>query len=186
MSWKSCAAKDRQDRLSHRELPALCWALCWQFYLMLSPYDNPITCVLLLSPVPEEEIWAQRGLVTFSYHTVPSGRGRIWTEVSLNCSRLRALAPLQHCLLSHFRARETEAQEIEVWVLIKSQGSWGQICAVSITLNKLLTLSVLMFTVMKWVVVGIGENRCKVLTYLSGVSAQSILILKRNDWFNVS
>lgn len=72
---------------------------------------------------------------------------------------------------------------MEVWVLIKSPGSRGQICAVSITLNKLLTLSVSVFTVMKWVVVGIGENRCKVLTCLSGVSAQSILILKRNDWF---
>lgn len=90
--------------------------------------------VLSLSSVTEEEIGAQRGLVTCSNPTAPRGGGRILTE--LRSELFKALVPLQHCLpLSPFTERETEAQEGEACVVIRSLGSRGQIHPASITLS---------------------------------------------------
>lgn len=110
-----------------------------------------------------------------SSHTAPSVGGRLWTEVTMNYSTHMAWAPLQHCLLSsHFTDRETEVQESEVWVMVKSPGSRGQICAVSSWANYLPSLSLDFYIYGMCCSKELGENKCNEFSTCLSQSKYSI------------
>lgn len=154
MSWQSHAGRERWDYLPQPQR-ATCSVL--GTVLTALPDVESLCQPSEVGPLIVISYWRRNwGSERFSY-LLKSHSTKGWRQ-DFNRTRselFKALAPLQHCLLSHFAERETEAQEGEAWVVIKSLGSRGQIYPISISPWAHYPLWFSVFTFVKWVV---GRN----------------------------